>query len=240
MFKPISKILGLFTGGYLLSGVAMAQTLPLSENLINFNSNEGEKLLIESNARKDYFPLSINFVTQNNQAFCGVASIVMVLNSMNIPKPETNIYGKFRIFTQDNFFNNPETQKVKTSEKVAKEGMTLAQLQQLLESYNVKVDMYYGSEVSVDKFRTLVKTNLKQPNNFVLVNYLRKTINQESGGHISPIAAYNEKSDRFLILDVSRYKYPPVWVKTSDLWKAISTVDSSTGKSRGFVMISEK
>ena len=240
MFKPISKILGLVTGGYILSSMAIAQTLPLPENLINFNSNEGEKLLIESNARKDYFPLSIHFVTQNNQAFCGVASMVMVLNAMNIPQPETSVYGKFRIFTQENFFNNPETQKVKPVEKVAREGMTLAQLKQFLESYKVKVDMYYGSEVSLDKFRTLVKTNLQQPNNFILVNYLRKTINQESGGHISPIAAYNEKSDRFLILDVSRYKYPPVWVKTADLWKAINTVDSSTGKSRGFVMISEK
>jgi hypothetical protein len=44
----------------------------------------------------------------------------------------------------------------------------------------------------------------------VIVNYLRKAIGQEKGGHISPLAAYDAETDRFLILDVSRYKYPPV------------------------------
>ncbi len=97
MFKPISKILGLFIGGYLVSGMAIAQNLPLSKNLINFNSNEGEKLLIESNAKKDYIPLSIHFVTQNNQAFCGVASMVMVLNAIAIPR-----YTRNQVSAQDN------------------------------------------------------------------------------------------------------------------------------------------
>jgi Phytochelatin synthase len=36
-----------------------------------------------------------------------------------------------------------------------------------------------------------------------------RAIGQEQGGHISPLAAYDAETDRFLILDVSRYKYPP-------------------------------
>jgi Phytochelatin synthase len=68
---------------------------------------------------------------------------------------------------------------------------------------------------------------------------LRKTIGQERGGHISPIAAYNQRTDRFLILDVSRYKYPPVWVKAIDLWQAIKTTDSDSGKTRGFVLVTK-
>ncbi len=77
--------------------------------------------------------------------------------------------------------------------------------------------VYHTSESSLEEFRSSVVTNLKQPSNFVLVNYLRKSIGQEKGGHISPIAAYNMQTDRFLILDVSRYKYPPIWVKAVDL-----------------------
>ena len=65
--------------------------------------------------------------------------------------------------------------------------------------------------------------NLQEAENFVLVNYLRKAIAQKTGGHISPLAAYNQESDRFLILDVSRYKYPPVWVKAEELWQAMAT-----------------
>jgi hypothetical protein len=101
----------------------------------------------------------------------------------------------------------------------------------------VKVQVYHAANTNLENFRKQVAENLKQPGNFVLVNYLRKEIGQEKGGHISPLAAYNEQTDRFLILDVSRYKYPPVWVKTTDLWKAMNTRDSVSGKTRGFVLV---
>ena len=61
----------LVLGLYFAGGSVLAQTLPLPRNLIAFNSAEGEKLLLESKAQQDYWPLSIHFVTQNNQAYCG-------------------------------------------------------------------------------------------------------------------------------------------------------------------------
>lgn len=221
-------------------GKLLAQTLPLAPNLINFNSKEGEKLLIESNARQDYFPLSIQFLTQENQALCGVASIVMVLNTLGISAPEDPVHKPYHFFTQTNLFNNPKAQQVMTFEEVSRQGMTLDQLGQLLESFSVNVKVYYGSDVSFNEFRQLIVKNLEQQNNYVIVNYLRSTINQEKGGHISPIAAYNKETDRFLILDVARYKYPPVWIKASELWQAIMTLDQSSKKSRGFVLVSSR
>jgi hypothetical protein len=101
------------------------------------------------------------------------------------------------------------------------------------------VEVHHAATANIEDFRKVTAANLKQKGNFVIVNYLRKEINQERGGHISPIAAYNEETDRFLIMDVSRYKYPPVWVKTADLWKAMNTVDSVSGKTRGFVLVSK-
>jgi hypothetical protein len=221
------------------SGSVLSQTLPLSPNLIAFNSDEGEKLLIDSKSREDFFPLSTQFITQNNQAYCGVASIVMVLNSLGIPAPEVPQYKPYRVFTQENFFSNEKTKKVLPAEVVSQKGMTLDQIGGLLASYNVKVNVYHAADTSLEKFRSLAIENLKQPGNFILINYLRKEIGQEKGGHISPLAAYNEQTDRFLILDVSRYKYPPVWVRAADLWKAMSTTDSESGKTRGFVFVSK-
>jgi hypothetical protein len=59
-------------------------------------------------------------------------------------------------------------------------------------------------------------------------------------GHISPLAAYDTKADRLLILDFARHKYPPVWVTTSDLFRAMNTSDSSNNsKTRGYVLISK-
>ncbi|PZO39383.1 MAG: glutathione gamma-glutamylcysteinyltransferase, partial [Pseudanabaena frigida] len=102
---------------------SLAQTLELPSNLIPFNSVDEEKLLINSENRTDYFPLSIHFITQQNQAFCGVASMVMVLNALNIPAPEAPEYPKFRTFTQDNFFNNEKTSKVTSANALRRRGM---------------------------------------------------------------------------------------------------------------------
>jgi hypothetical protein len=217
----------------------LAQTLPTPPQLIPFNSSEGEQLLIDSQYRQDYFRLSNQFVTQINQAYCGVASSVMVLNALEIPAPESAQTKPFRAFTQENFFEKEETKKVISAGLVAKRGMTLAQLGGLLTSHGAKVKVYYGSDLDLDRFRSLLRQNLSERDNFAIVNYLRKTIGQERGGHISPIAAYHQLTDRFLILDVSRYKYPPVWVKAVDLWQAIKTSDSDAGKTRGFVLVTK-
>ena len=225
----------------LSAGSVISQTLPISSNLISFDTPESEKLLISSKSRADFFPLTMQFVSQDNLAYCGVASIVMVLNSLKIPAPETPEYRRYKIFTQDNFFSNPKTEKIIAKEKVARSGMTLQQLGGLLSSYDsIKVKVYHAGDSSLQEFSKLAIENLKQPDNFILVNYLRKEIGQERGGHISPLAAYHEGTDRFLILDVSRYKYPPVWVTAADLYKAMNTIDSSYGKTRGFVFVSRE
>ena len=241
MLRKISKTFfkALTIGLCISNGSVLSQTLPLSSNLVGFNTPEGERLLLQSKSNEDFFPLSIQFTTQNNQAYCGVASMVMVLNGLQIPAPEAPQYKPYRIFTQENFFSNDNTKKVLSPEVVSRQGMTLDQLGQLLASYGVKVNVYHAADTSLEQFRKQAAENLKQPQNFVLVNYLRKEIGQEKGGHISPLAAYNEQTDRFLILDVSRYKYPPVWVKTADLWKAMLTNDSSVNKTRGFVFVSK-
>jgi hypothetical protein len=118
-------------------------------------------------------------------------------------------------------------------------GMTLDQLGAFTGTYGVKAEVHHASESSVDEFRKLAQENLNSPNHHVIVNYLRKSIGQEKGGHISPLAAYDADTDRFLILDVARYKYPPVWTAAAELFAAMNTTDSDNqNRTRGFVLIS--
>jgi hypothetical protein len=70
-----------------------------------------------------------------------------------------------------------------------------------------------------------------------VVNYHRPAVGQAGGGHIAPIAAFHGPSDRVLILDVARYRYPSVWVPVGDLWQAIRAVDASSGRSRGVLLV---
>jgi hypothetical protein len=53
----------------------------------------------------------------------------------------------------------------------------------------------------------------------------------------SPLAAYEPKSHRFLIVDTARYRYLQVWVAAGDLWAAMNTIDADAKTSRGFLII---
>jgi hypothetical protein len=224
-------ILGFCTAG------AHADSLPLPDNLTGFSTRDGEVFFAESDAREAYFPLADNFLTQKTQSYCGVASIVMVLNALGLPAPAVPEYEPYRTFTQDNVLSE-RTDAVLPRETLARRGMTLDQLGGILATQPVKAEVHHASDSSVEEFRKLAGAYLGEPGHFVLVNYLRKALGEEIGGHISPLAAYDAKADRFLILDVARYKYPPVWVKTADMFAAMNTPDASNdNKSRGFVLV---
>lgn len=225
--------LGLLPGR--LAPRSLAQSLPLPPELTSLTSPAGQALLQGSEAQSDFLPLASQFVTQFNQAFCGVASTVMVLNAMGIAAPVAPEWEQ-QYFTQDNLFT-AQTEAVIARQTIARQGLTLAELSALIETYPVIAEPRYGSDLSLADFRQQIAANLAEPGNFVLINYLRRSIGQERGGHISPVAAYDADSDQFLVLDVSRYKYPPVWVPAEALWQATNTIDSVSGRSRGFLLI---
>lgn len=214
---------------------AQGQTLPLPDSLTALTSEQGMAWLLESEAKADYIPLSSHFVTQDNGAYCGVASTAMVLNAMGVAAPLAEPWQQ-PYFTQVNVLD-AETAAIIPTAVIQRQGLTLAELGEIVASHGVRVERHHGAEVDVDRMRSDLIANLGRPGDFVLVNYLRRTIGQESGGHISPVAAYHAASDRFLILDVSRYKYPPVWVSAADLWAAINTVDSTSGQTRGYLLV---
>ena len=222
---------GLFVVG------ANGDTLALPDNLAGFSTHDGEAYFAESDAREAYFPLASNFLTQKTQAYCGVASIVMVLNALGVPAPPVPEYAPYRTFTQDNVLT-PETDAVLPRDVLARQGMTLDQIGGILATQPVKAEVHHASDSSVDEFRKLASAYLGEPGHFVIVNYLRKALGEQTGGHISPLAAYDAKADRFLILDVARYKYPPVWVKTTDIFDAMNTPDPpNDNRTRGFVLV---
>jgi hypothetical protein len=223
----------------LLAPAAHSETLPLPGNLTDLSSDEGEKFFLESSALAAYFPIADNFVTQKTQAYCGVASIVMVLNAVGAPAPSTPEYQPYHVFTQDNVLDE-RTEAVLPQAVLARQGMTLDQLGGLLALHPVTVEVHHAADGGLDAFRAAARDYLAAKDRFVIVNYLRKAIGQQTGGHISPLAAYDAKVDRFLILDVARYKYPPVWVKASDLFDAMNTTDASNdNKTRGYVLIAK-
>jgi len=223
-------------------------------SLITLDSDDGQRLLFGSTAHRAYGPLSIHFVTQQHPAYCGVATMVMLLNAMGIDAPVLPGFEPHRQFTQDNVLD-AATETVLPRSVLVEQGMTLAQFARLLEARGrfgrapggvagstvgaLSTEVRHADDSSVDRFRREASEALAEPGRHVVVNYLRPLIGQGEGGHISPLAAYDAASDRFLILDVARYRYAPVWIRTADLYAAMDTVDASTqGRRRGYVLVS--
>ena len=224
----------------LMATGAFADTLPLPDALVDLRSGKGEAYLLESKALDAYFPISAAFETQKNQAYCGVASSVMVLNAIKAPAPTSPEFQPYAVFTQDNVLDEA-TDKILPRELLARQGMTLDQLGGILALHPVAVEVHHAADGGLDAFRKAASDYLGADGHFVVVNYLRKTLGQERGGHISPLAAYDAKTDRFLILDVARYKYPPVWVTASDLFDAMDTTDASNAdQTRGYVLVAKR
>ncbi len=210
------------------------QALP---NLIPLTEPAGLNLLAGSGHRADYGALAGALLTQANLAYCGVASSAMLLNSLAVPAPTVPGYGPYRFWTQENFFDDAATRLVKAPELIARQGMTLDQLRQLLASKGLKVRAIHGLDIDLLALRRLLASSLANPTDRLLVNYDRRQLGQTGGGHIAPLAAYHAASDRVLILDVARYRYPSVWVPLVKLWHSMRSLDSASGLSRGLVVV---
>lgn len=232
------------TLGLLLAFASLAHAvLPLPSNLTNFDNPDGQHYLKRS-ADNNTVKLISNFVTQNTTTYCGVASLVMVLNSSGLQAPlDTEHYNpdkpddKFLYFNQKDFFTEAVTGIISQKE-VADDGITLLQLSRIADTFGLATELHYADSLRTKgHFLRALKQAISNQQ-FVILNFFRKDMGQVGGGHHSPVAAYDKGSDSFLILDVARYKYPSYWVTAEDLWKAAHTKDGDTY--RGFIAMHPK
>lgn len=214
-------------------------SLALNNNLISIQSGKGQKLLSTSSNAYDFWQLDRYFSPQMNLGDCGIDTAVMVLNAAGIKPNYKTIYHPLDIFSQRNIFNDPNVKKHFSLNHIAHHGLSLNQEAQILRSFPVHVLKLHGNKTNYVIFKKMVITALDN-HQFVIVNFLRSAIGEQGGGHFSPIGAYDAKTDRFLVMDVSPYKYPFVWVKSKQLWKAVDSEDHGINKYRGFIIISKQ
>jgi glutathione gamma-glutamylcysteinyltransferase len=61
----------------------------LPKNLIQFNSSYGKEIFKEAlieGTMQCFFPLIEQFHTQNDPAYCGLGTLIMILNSLNVDR----------------------------------------------------------------------------------------------------------------------------------------------------------
>lgn len=156
---------------------------------------------------EDFPPLVNAFRPQVYRSFCGPATVETVLRAYG--RSEVDQAGIFPSLSSkvDTFYT----------------GMSLAELASLAQSAGLRAEIAYADTLDLESFRARLKDNLESPGDFVVVNYDRRVLKQSGAGHISPVAAYDEVRDAFLILDEAAYRYPYTWVPAPLLYQAVHT-----------------
>lgn len=177
-----------------------------------------------------YFSLSEQFHTQAEPAFCGLASLVMVLNALG-HDPGRQWKGVWRWYAEEMLDCCVPLDAIKRT------GMNLNQLQCLALCNGAQVTLTRASDTALDDLRDLIKSVSVGTTKHIIVSYTRKLLGQTGDGHFSPIGGYDEVEDLVLIMDVARFKYPPHWVPLKLLFEAMHAIDADSQLERGYLLV---
>ncbi|KAG2450417.1 hypothetical protein HYH02_004919 [Chlamydomonas schloesseri] len=202
---------------------------------IEFSCPEGRQVFQEAlldGTMSGFFKLMEQFNTQDEPAFCGLASLAMTLNALSID-PRRTWKGSWR------WFHEAMLDCCRPLEAVKEEGITLYQASCLARCNGARVELvpYGAAGLSLERFRREVEAVCASGEEHIVVSYSRKAFLQTGDGHFSPIGGYHRGRDLVLVLDVARFKYPPHWVPLPMLYHAMSYVDKVTGRPRGFMRL---
>ena len=233
--------------------------------VINWNSAQGIERFERTAFKGDFYRLAHHFKPQVNPAACGqgaatlVLSAIYELNQKAFPVVEEwpIAFGdkkyplQYRLINETNFFNESTDEGLDRrtiSMKITKKdgtfggGIDIDELQKMLKIHGVKSELVNVKKFSDDKlsdFRKLVKEVVNSPKEFLILNY-DHSYKGLMGGHYSPVAAYDEKSDSILILDVAAHRNPWIWVNLSDIYHAMNTENYAKTAYRGYLVVKTK
>ncbi|WP_440682622.1 phytochelatin synthase family protein [Cysteiniphilum halobium] len=217
--------------------------LPVPSDVISFYSPKGQQLLnsASNNNKAEVYKLLGYFTTEKGTEYCAPASITMALNSLGLTPDIAPAHKPYVMYTQNNLFYNKEAlDKYELSPPlIMRGGLTLSQAEELVKSQRgAHATKIFGNTIkSADELRKILLANYHS-GKYILLNFDRASIDEVGSGHFSPLAAYNSDSDKWLLLDVARYKYPPVWVTTEQVYKSMQDKDSTSHKPRGLLIVS--
>ena len=207
---------------------------PLPEDLVAFASEEGRRLFREALAAghmEGFFALAEQFHTQADPAFCGLGSLVVVLNALAID-PGRLWKGPWRWFSEELL------DCCLPLERVREQGLSMDELACLAQCNGAEVRV---ERSSIEQLREDVARASSAPREPILVaSYTRRLLGQTGDGHFSPVGGYHAERDLVLLLDVARFKYPPHWVPLARLHAAMQEADPQAGKPRGWIAFTRR
>ena len=159
-------------------------------------------------------------VAQSNGSVCGPSSLANVLRSFGDASA-----------SQDTVLEG--TGKCRTG--MCLMGLTLDELADIArQKSSRKVTVH--RDLDLEQFRVHLRRTNDRARRYT-INFHRGLLFGKGHGHHSPIAAYLEAEDLVFVLDVNA-DFGPWLVPSERLFKAMDSVDGSSGKKRGLIEIS--
>ena len=238
--------------------------IQLYASVVDWSSPTGISRLETSQYKNDFFKLANQFESQHNKVYCGIATTAIVLNALrmhhnrsDIPLdnsllnkadlayfPQTNFTPFYARYTQNTVIKKsfkPRSAVLgKPSEITGQSeyGLTLDELEKLLRAHKLSTQtVHVESPEDFSGMKQELIETLATANHYIVINYAREVFGQTPGGHISPIGAYHQPSDSFLIMDVTPTKFNWVWVSSELLFGALATKDGDGY--RGYILVSD-
>ena len=197
------------------------------------------------NEAPDFWALMPYYVHQQTESSCSIASVTMVMNAIRAPK---DLGSEEPLLTQTSLLELTKSESWKKAVGAHGGGVNLDQLGQLVETSvksigyaNAQVTVVHAEKNSKESLASLRKAlveNEKSANDFIILNFIQGAYTGDADvGHIAPLAAYDSKNKRALVLDPDRQWYEPYWVSDETLLNGMATQDTSVSKFRGYVWI---
>ncbi|KAI9168164.1 hypothetical protein H9P43_007536 [Blastocladiella emersonii ATCC 22665] len=212
---------------------------PLPEHLVAFTSPEGKRLFKESLAEgfaENYFALAGTFTTQSEPAYCGLGSLAMVLNALEVD-PKKRWKGGWR------WYSDEMLECCAPLDVIKKKGITFREFSCMAKCNGLSVIAKQADQVSLDEFVADLRASCSNgfpTDTHMVVSFSRKALGQTGDGHFSPITAYHAGSNKALILDTARFKYPSYFADVELLYQSLQLVDKETGLPRGYFLLQRR
>jgi hypothetical protein len=214
--------------------VPLTSTLS-DEYWLEWDSLEGRQRQDNSQHKTNLYKLLRFYEAQTRKSYCGIAAAVIALNSLGIQTAKSQHLENSYFFTQESFFDGKVGEAIDPI-LINKRGLTLSEMALIMDTQPLAATVYEAASLTDAEIRNKIVSALINPSQIVIALYHRKELNQEGKGHWSPVAAYDQNSDSFLVLDVARYRYPPAWINAKAFIAGMKALNS-TGHSRGFVIL---
>ncbi|KAF9942004.1 hypothetical protein BGZ67_003290 [Mortierella alpina] len=205
----------------------------LPAHLHSFTSAAGKRLfreMILAGTGECFFRLCTSFNTQSDPAFCGVSSLSMVLNALEID-PRKQWRGVWR------WYSDEQLDCCASVDVMKQKGITFNQFSCLARCH-AGVVTKRADRHTLEEFRRDIQAVARSDESHLVLSFSRAALGQTGSGHFSPIGGYHAGEDKVLVLDTARFKYPPFYATVTELWNSLLPEDPETGLCRGYFLIS--